>query len=92
MGHVENYRMVMPLGAVIALASVAGAVIFAVYASDWGENNVNMRVGGVTAPGNAARDQLNRKAQTELAYYATVIALLLLLAFFHGYQLTKMRL
>jgi len=85
--HLKNYRIALPLGVVIALASVAGAVIFVVYAAEWGEKNgINMMV----TTGNDSRDKQNLKARTQLSYYATVIALLLLLVFFHGYQLTKM--
>tara|TARA_R110001592_G_scaffold74261_3_gene225989 strand:+ start:1013 stop:1303 length:291 start_codon:yes stop_codon:yes gene_type:complete len=89
--HLKNYRIALPLGVVIALASVAGAVIFVVYAAEWGEkNDINMVVRTADTAGNDSRDKQNLKARTQLSYYATVIALLLLLVFFHGYQLTKM--
>ena len=89
--HLRNYRVALPIGVVIALASVAGAVIFVVYASEWGEqDDVNMMNTAAGTAGNDSRDKQNLKARSQLSYYATVIALLMLLVFFHGYQLTKM--
>lgn len=91
MNHLANYRVALPIGTVIALASIAGAVIFIVYAADWGEkDDINMNNNTTGTAGNDSRDKQNLKARVQLSYYATVIALLMLLVFFHGYQLTKM--
>ena len=77
--HERNYRLSLPLGIVFALASVAAAVIFVVYASEWAESSISDR--------NDA-DYL----RATFAYNATVISLLVLIVFFNGYHLTKMSL
>ena len=74
--HERNYRMSLPLGIIFALASVASAVIFVVYASEWAEDNSN----------------LDNITKAEYAYNATVISLLILIVFFNGYHLTKLTL
>lgn len=74
--HERNYRMSLPLGIIFALASVASAVIFVVYASEWAEDNSNT-------------DSITK---AEYAYNATVISLLILIVFFNGYHLTKLSL
>jgi hypothetical protein len=77
--HERNYRLSLPLGLVFALASVAAAVIFVVYAVEWSEES------------NETREDLDYLRAT-YAYNATVISLLMLLVFFNGYHLTRMRL
>tara|TARA_R110001592_G_scaffold18816_10_gene77701 strand:+ start:4516 stop:4764 length:249 start_codon:yes stop_codon:yes gene_type:complete len=77
--HERNYRLSLPLGIVFALTSVAAAVIFVVYASEWADDPVSTR---------DADDYL----RATYAYNATVISLLLLIVFFNGYHLTKMSL
>lgn len=81
--HERNYRMVLPLGVIFALASVASAVIFIVYAVEWAEND------SVSTHDND--EQRNRLHKVEYAYYATVLSLLTMIVFFNGYHLTKMR-
>ena len=77
--HERNYRLSLPLGIVFALASVAAAVIFVVYASEWADDPISTRDG-------------NDYLRATYAYNATVISLLLLIVFFNGYHLTKISL
>ena len=84
MDHERNYRMVLPLGAIFALAAIAASVLFVVYAIEWADKSDEQSTFATD------REQSNRYVQTQYSYYATVISLLTLIIFFNGYHLTKM--
>ena len=80
----------MSLVTLFSLAAVATAVIFVVYAAEWGENTTtNMNTVAAGATGNAARDQQNRLAKAEYAYYATVILILMVITGMHGFVIAR---
>lgn len=73
----------LTLTSLFALISIATAVIFIVYAAEW-QSDQN---GLATASQN--EEVYRNKVRTELSYYASVIALLFILASMHGYALMR---
>ena len=85
--HQMNYKMsLLPVGGVLALASIAAVVLYVVYAVEWHDT--------APAAGNGTHtetnDQYTKTVRTEYSYYGAVLALLCLLVFFNGYHLTRM--
>lgn len=87
--HQQNYRMsILPVGGLLALAAVAAAILFIVYAVEW-HDHIGDTPNTNTVTGESDR-QYRERVRTEYSYYATVISLLCILVFFNGYHLTRM--
>lgn len=73
----------LTLTSLFALVSLAAAVIFVIYAAEWQSDQ-----DGLT---NADQHEevYRNKVRTEFSYYASVIALLFILASMHGYALMR---
>ena len=85
--HQQNYKMsLLPVGGLLAVAAVAGAILYIVYAVEWHDEIPTGGSGGHTE----TNSQYRNSVRTEFSYYGTVIALLCLLVFFNGYHLTRM--
>ena len=88
--HQMNYRMsILPVGGLLALAALAAAILFIVYAVEWNDHRSDTPDDGTSRDGETHRQYVDR-IRTEYSYYATVISLLCILVFFNGYHLTRM--
>jgi len=75
----------MSLVTVFSLAAVATTVLFVIYASEWAEHEDQ----NMAATSSGSRDQQNRLAKAEYAYYATVILMLMIITGMHGFVIAR---
>lgn len=73
----------LTLTSLFALISIATAVIFIVYAAEWQSDQNGL------ATASQIEEVYRNKVRTEFSYYASVIALLFILASMHGYALMR---
>jgi len=71
----------LSLVTLLSLASLAAIVIFIVYAAEWDSHNLSN--------GESTSAIYEDRVRTQFAYYASVIALLSILAGMHGFALIR---